>query len=161
MFYKFKGFTLIETVISIGIMGLIIVSVLSVFVTGLNAIKERRNESEISSFATGKINQLKTLFIKYPDYNYDIAAKIPLIITGDFTFVSPSPAILWKDPPGSCTDLKVEGSEYSYKFSILVQDYYDGTSYNYEIKKLTVKVKEDGPQAQELTMITLIAVGLQ
>mgnify|MGYP000862982496 CR=1 FL=1 len=65
MFYKIKGFTLIETIISIGIMGMIIVSVLSVFVTGLNAIKERRNKGEISDFTISKINEIKGRYFKW------------------------------------------------------------------------------------------------
>jgi len=161
MFYKIRGFTLIETVISIGIMGLIIVSVLSVFVAGLNAIKEKSNESEISSFAVSKVNEIKVLFIKYPDYNYDISSKIASVVSGNITYASPSPVILWKDPPVACADLKIEGNEGLYKFEILVQDYYDGTSYNYEMKQVTVKVNHDTSPPQKLTVTTLIAIGLQ
>ncbi len=161
MFYKIRGFTLIETVISIGIMGLIIVSVLSVFVAGLNAIKEKNNESEISSFAVSKIDEMKVIFIKYPDYNYDIATKITSVVSGNITYISPSPVILWKDPPDACSDLKIEGNEGLYKFEILVHDYYDGTAYNYEMKQITVRVNKDISPPQKLTVTTLIAIGLQ
>jgi len=160
---KHNGFTLAETVISTGLMGIIIVSVLSVFVMGLNALKERRKESDISYFARGKINETRLLFTKYPDYNYDIENKIETVISGNISSVTssyPPKVIMWKDPPGSVGDIIIEGSQEPYSFSILIEEYgIDPNEFNYEIKKINVRVsKKDG---KEIHMNTLISIGLQ
>jgi type II secretory pathway pseudopilin PulG len=160
---KQNGFTLAETVISTGLMGVIIISVLSVFITGFNALKDRRKESEISYFTRGKINETRLLFIKYPDYNYDIANKIYTIISGNITSITsaaPPKVILWEDPPAPVGDIIIKGNKDSYAFTILIEEYgVDPNEFNYEIKKVKVTVsKKDG---KEIKMNTLISIGLQ
>ena len=59
-----KAFTLTETVIAVAIMGLIIITVLGVFVTGNNAIKKGRSVIVATNIAEKKTFRNKKSFCK-------------------------------------------------------------------------------------------------
>ena len=120
---RLKGFSLAELVIGIAIMGFIIISVLAVFFNGINAIKKGRYQSSAVNVLETKISQARLLLLKCPNVKDDVTAKIPTIVKGDITSISPSPAIVWNEPNTPSIPVEIEGIDNEFNFSILIDEY--------------------------------------
>lgn len=155
---KLQGFTLTELVIGIAIMGFVIISVLAVFFNGINAIKKGRYQSSAVNMLESKISQTRLLLLKCPDVKYDVTAKVPTVIKGDITSISPAPAIVWNEPNSPSVPVKIEGKDSEFNFIVLI-DEYEPVKFNYRMKKITVQVSRDSPPVS-LTMTTLIGSGI-
>jgi type II secretory pathway pseudopilin PulG len=143
---KRKGFSLVETVISVAIMGLVIVTVLGVFVAGNNAIKKGRYRTAGINIAEKKIAEVRNLLATYPDPNTDMRGYIdPNTISG-FDHIEPSSGqlIVWSEPSASMTAFTIYGTENvsttgDYEFNIKMEDYIDSSSNTiFDLKLTTV-----------------------
>lgn len=163
---KTKGFSLVEMVIGVALMGLLIVSVLAVFSSGVNALKKGNFQAAVTRYTESKVAQVRLLFTKCPQFNRDVEDEIKEVITGKNISISPSgyaPVYIWKYPP-EATSIIIEGEEDMagigfFKFEITIEDY-EGPTYNYDIKKVKVKTKSDKPPL-EIEMSTLMALGMR
>lgn len=149
MVNKRKGFSLVETVISVAIMGLVIVTVLGVFVAGNNAIKKGRYRTAGVNIAEKKISEMRNLLATYPDFNTDIRGYIdPNTISGTIDHIEPSSGqlIVWHDPGASMTAFGIYGLEHisatgDYEFAIKLEDYIDSsTTTIFNLKLVTVTI---------------------
>lgn len=163
---KKHGFSLIEMVIGVALMGLIIVSVLAVFSGGITTLKKGSFQAAVTRYTESKLAQVRLLFTKCPQFNRDVEDEIPEIITGKITSITPSgyyPVIIWEYPPDSIY-IQIEGEEDMagvgfLKYTITIEDY-EGPTYDYDIKKVSVKTKSDDPPI-EIEMSTLMALGMR
>ena len=163
-----RGFTLVETVISIAIMALVIVNVLGVFAIGNNAIKKSKSIVTATNVAEKKIAEIKNFCTTYKDYNVDITdTDISDNISGNNITINPVPPFkLWQSPPAPMTATSIYGIEKidnvgDFKFEIEINDYIDSSLITvYDIKKVMVTVKWIDPPSMEekkSSIITLIA----
>lgn len=163
-----RGFTLIETVMSIAIMALVIVNVLGVFAIGNNAIKKSKSIVIATNVAEKKISEIKNLCTIYKDYNVNITdTDITDNISGSNITITPMPPFkLWQKPPASMTATSIYGIEKidnvgDFKFEIEINDYIDSyLTTIYDVKKVMVTVKWIDPPSMEekkSSIITLIA----
>ena len=163
---KKHGFSLLEMIIGVALMGLIIVSVLAVFSSGINTLKKGNFQAAVTRYTESKIAQVRLLFTKCPQFNRDVEDEIPEIITGHVISISPSgynPVLIWKYPPAS-TYIQIDGEEDMagvgfLKFTITIEDY-EGPTYDYDIKKVRVTTKSDNPPIT-IEMSTLMALGMR
>ena len=165
-----RGFSLVETVISIAIMGVVIVTVLGVFVTGNNAIKKGRSIVIATNIAEKKISEVRNLLAKNPDYLDPIDEGLfRASITGIDT-IDPNSIVIWNYSGGAAAamsdDITITGVEEiprsgDYGFEITIKDYTDSTpSLLPDLKKITVKVSWTDPPStivKEMKISSLIA----
>ncbi|MEQ8171597.1 MAG: type II secretion system protein [Candidatus Eremiobacterota bacterium] len=169
MLNKSRGFSLVETVISVAIMGIVIVTVLGVFVAGNNAIKKGRYRTAGVNIAEKKIAEIRNLLITYPHVNTDMRSNInSSTISGTIDHIEPSSGqlIVWHDPVASMTAFGIYGLENisttgDYEFAIKLEDYVDSsTTTIFNLKLVTVTIYWIDPVSgrQKITkMSSLIA----
>ena len=81
---KSKGFTLVETLIALAIIGGVITAVLGLFLIGSNAMKKSHSKRDVTSITEKKISEVKALYAKYPYKEYPLGvtqADIKDIVT--------------------------------------------------------------------------------
>jgi prepilin-type N-terminal cleavage/methylation domain-containing protein len=150
-----KGFTLAEVVLSVGIMGVIILLISSVFISGLYNIKKSKYKIAALNIADKKLTELKNLplcdnTIPVSDINSSIYGTD--FVTGALTWGSSSP------------DITVQGNEninnIPYRYTIKISEYNDNPPDDpNNIKKVNIEVKWKDPQGgdKSIRTITLIA----
>jgi len=155
---KVRGFTLIETVLSVAIMGLVIITVLGVFVHGINAIKKGRYALTATNVAEKKISEVRNLLAKYQDPNTDLALYIVDNIESTDSF-TPSTIKIWNK---LTIPVKIHGTENigktgDFTFNILLEDYIPSSGGALaEVKYITVAIYGIDPISgvQRKTQIT-------
>ena len=150
-----KGFTLAEVVLSVGIMGVIILLISSVFISGLYNIKKSKYKIIALNIADKKLTELKNLPLSdntIPVSNINSSICGTNLVTGNLTWGSSSP------------DITVTGNEIindiPYTYIINISEYNDNpTDDPNNIKKINMEVKWKDPQGGEKSVktITLIA----
>jgi len=91
-----KGFSLIETVIAIALMGVVIITVLGVFISGNNAIKSGRYTTVALNIGKEKIAETGNLFMIYRKNIMGIGKDeiFPVITSSGKLTVNPLP-VTW------------------------------------------------------------------
>lgn len=67
---KIKAFTLAEILISLSIIGLVVTSVLGLFIIGSNSIKQASTQRDVTWVMEKKLSEVKDLYEKYPHGKY-------------------------------------------------------------------------------------------
>jgi len=144
---KIRGFTLIETVMALAIMGLIIVSVLGVFVKGNQAIKKSQHQTTGITIAQKKLSETKSLLSLYPMADDNIKAYISSSITGDINDIQPAGAVIVWPSSSPIVPVTIKGTEVlsindKYDFEIYIEDYVSTITHTSmkDLKQVTVKV---------------------
>ena len=161
---KISGFTLAETVISIALLAVVLITVCGVFVHSTRAIKKGRYKLAGLNLAEKKISEIRNLFALLPedglincqDILYSSPASPGIVSHSDTlleggSFIEAGTEVeIWKTPYRS---LEIKGTEFipqtgDYDFYIILEDYIapeapeniDG------MKKMTVKISWIEPQ---------------
>ena len=135
---KAKGFTLAETLISLSIIGLVITSVLGLFIIGSNSMKQASTQRDVTWVMEKKLSEVKDLYAKYPHSKYSSGitpAQILEIITS-LSEILPdtNPVDIWS-PSGLSSMSGIETiNKISYNFII---SFYSDTG---EIKQVGLVV---------------------
>ncbi len=171
---KTKGFTLTETVISIAIMGLVIITVLGVFAMGNNAIKKGRSIVIATNIAEKKISEVRNLLAKYPDYITTITETIFRESITSIDAVNPNSIIIWNASAGpppvpmamTPDTITITGTEViprsgDYSYTITIKDYIDSSTIKLpDLKKVDVEVRWLDPPStieKKLVISSLVA----
>jgi prepilin-type N-terminal cleavage/methylation domain-containing protein len=134
---KSEGFTLAEILISLSIVGLVVTSVLGLFIIGSNSIKQASTRRDVTWVMEKKLSEVKDLYEKYPHSKYlsVTPAQISEIVT-NVSEVLPdtNPVDIW-DPSGLSSMSGAETmNKISYNFII---SFYSDTD---EIKQVGLVV---------------------
>ncbi len=152
--HSYRGFTLAEVVLAVGIMGVIILLISSVFISGLYNIKKSKYRITALNIVDKKLSELKNLplsdnIIPADDINSSIYGADT--VTGNLTWGS------------SSTDITVQGNEHinniPYRYTINISEYNNPADDPNNIKKVNIEVKWKDPQGGEKSVrtITLLA----
>lgn len=163
MITKKRAFSLIETILAVSVMGLVIVTVLGVFVAGNNALKKGKARITGINIAEKKITETRNLLATYNTPNTDISIYIdPNTISGTITSLDPSTnMIIWKDPPSGMTAAGIYGTESIsaigvYDYEIKIQDFINYSSVTtFNLKEVTVTVYWIDPVSGKQKIITM------
>jgi hypothetical protein len=148
--YHRKAFTLIEVVLAIGLMGLVITLIASVFVSGLYSIKKGKYRLLAINIADKKITELKNLPLG------DNVIDTSTISSRIYGTTGVTGNIVWD---GSCKEVIIDGQEnmnhipYNYRIDVK-----DDPNESY-LKKVTIDVNWHDPQGgdKSVKIITFVA----
>ncbi|HPZ08904.1 MAG TPA: type II secretion system protein [Candidatus Eremiobacteraeota bacterium] len=131
-----RGFSLLEIVIAIALLGMVIIVVCSVFAYGLQAIKKGQQNSAALNIANKKLDEISNIAMEDPngilkiDLLMNVEGCDSAIINAEGTFI----------PWDSTGNQEINGSEkvggVNYKFKIDIDNYEPDY-----LKKITVQVK--------------------
>lgn len=152
---KKKGFSLLEIVIAIALLGLVMVTICTVFARGLQAIKKGQKSSAALYIANKKIDEVVNADLSDP---YDILPKklCENIAGYDPSSINPSsPDIDWDDTFDTTVIKGQENvGEVKYDFEITIKGYVK------DLKKVIVKLTWVDPVmggAKSMVIHTLLA----
>jgi type II secretory pathway pseudopilin PulG len=169
---KKKGFSLIETVIAIALVGMVIVTILLVFTRGNDAIKKSRSIIMATTMAEKKISEVRNLMAKYPKYGEIIDETEFRESISDMYTIDPNSIAIWNGIEATGTSLPmspdtitITGTENTglgiYEFEIIIIDYTEPVEgLQPDIKDVSVEITWTDPPStllKKLKMKTLIA----
>jgi hypothetical protein len=144
-------------------MGLVIITVLGVFVAGNNALKKGKARITGINIAEKKITEVRNLLAIHNKPNTDISGYIdPNTISGTITSIDPSSnMIVWKDPPAGMTSAGIYGNEEIsitgvYIYEIKIQDFINYAFVpTYNLKQVTVTIYWIDPVSGKQKIVTM------
>ena len=135
---KVKAFTLAEILISLSIIGLVVTSVLGLFIIGSNSIKQASTQRDITWVMEKKLSEVKDLYEKYPHSKYSTGitpAQISEIISNVSEILpDTNPVDIWASSGLSSMSGTETTNKISYNFII---SFYSDTD---EIKQVGLVV---------------------